>query len=61
MSDCKHSWITLYRTLFLLDEYALIKWCKVCGAVVIDLECDGIIESGGLVKVKLPENYEGEI
>ncbi len=42
----RHSWD---------ESYKVVKWCKICGAVVIDLEYDGRINPGQIMKMKYPK------
>ena len=33
----------------------LVKWCQICGAVVVDLEIDGRVTPGHYMKMKFPK------
>lgn len=37
----KHSLQVIYRSSQLFEEEKVIRWCSVCGAIVIDNEIDG--------------------
>lgn len=34
---------------------AVIKWCRVCGAIVIDRDYDGRISPGAIVPLQFPD------
>ena len=36
------------------DEDVAVNWCPECGAVVVDIEFDGRISPGAVVKMKVP-------
>lgn len=33
---------------------AVIRWCKICGAVVADKEVDGRLQAGAILKMSFP-------
>lgn len=33
-----------------------VKWCSICGAIVVDVCIDGRTQPGGKIKMKLPQN-----
>ena len=37
------------------DAYSVVRWCPVCGAVVVDLEYDGRTYSGRVIGMKIPK------
>ena len=41
----RHSWD---------ESYAVVKWCKNCGAVVVDCEYDNRTNAGYYMKMKFP-------
>jgi hypothetical protein len=36
------------------DEAEVVRWCRNCGAVVIDLEYDGRTAAGAIMKMRVP-------
>lgn len=42
------------------DAYLVVRWCPVCGAVVVDLEYDNRTYSGRVVRMKLPKITQEE-
>ncbi len=42
--SAKHSWE---------ESYDVVKWCRICGAVVVDLEYH-IVKPGSVMKMKYP-------
>ena len=57
--DGKHALETIYTQNFggPYDEKEVVKWCNVCGSIVIDNEYDGRVYPGGLMPVKGPASY----
>ena len=43
------------------DAYSVVRWCPVCGAVVVDLEHDNRTYPGRQVKMKLPRIIQEEV
>ena len=35
-------------------EQRVVRWCKDCGAVVVDMDFDGRTNAGQIMKMKLP-------
>ena len=61
INDClkgNHDLIEVYRTYHTYDEERVVRWCRVCGSVVIDVDVDGRIMAGGIMKMKAPESYK---
>lgn len=46
-----HDLMEIYRASYSNKGDAVVKWCRTCGAVVVDLEYDGKIVSGGVIKM----------
>lgn len=36
-------------------ESTVVRWCRVCGAIVVDTDVDGRTYPGAVMKMKLPE------
>ncbi len=36
------------------SEMAVVRWCRDCGAVAVDLEFDGRCRPGGIQKMEFP-------
>lgn len=36
-------------------EERVVRWCRVCGAVVVDIDIDGRTDPGGVMKMQLPK------
>jgi len=36
-------------------SYRVVRWCKVCGAVVVDIDVDNRTQPGAVMKMKFPE------
>ncbi|MDF2879673.1 MAG: hypothetical protein K0R54_230 [Clostridiaceae bacterium] len=53
---CKgnHKLVSIY-TDGRYSECAVVRWCKVCGAIVIDVDADGRTYPGRLMEMKLPK------
>lgn len=40
------------------DEYKVVRWCRVCGAIVVDLDVDGRTYPGYYTKMIIPKNLK---
>jgi hypothetical protein len=61
INNCKkgrHVYQNIYDTLAGLDVYEIIKWCKVCGSVEIDLEDEGVTFPGKIMPIQSPNIFE---
>ncbi|MBI4158528.1 MAG: hypothetical protein HY505_02845 [Candidatus Yanofskybacteria bacterium] len=38
-----------------LNTDHVVRWCPLCGSVVIDVETDGRIQPGRVMKIRSPE------
>ena len=38
----------------------VVRWCSVCGGIVIDLQIDNTIRPGHYMKMKFPEIFKKE-
>jgi len=48
--------IEIYRTEDLVnDESEVVRWCNICGAIVVDTEYDGRVKPGGVLKMMGPK------
>lgn len=50
-----HDLIEIYRAGALYDEEDVVRWCKVCGAIVVDTDFDGRTKSGGIMPMRFPK------
>ena len=46
--------VKLYEVLTGEGESEVVRWCKVCGAVVIDIDFDGRIKPGAILRMRSP-------
>lgn len=55
MTICQgqHTWEAVYRHGPEMEE-TVVRWCSVCGAIVIDIDVDGRTQPGGVMAAKLP-------
>lgn len=58
----KHHLIVIYSSLYdcIGEVYAVIRWCKNCGAVVVDTEVDNRISPGKIMEMRFPEITKGK-
>lgn len=50
-----HSFKIIYsRTFSSYDEFAIVRWCKDCGAVVVDIDMDGRTFPGAIRGIEFP-------
>lgn len=52
-----HDLIEIHRTYHTYDEEQVVRWCRVCGSVVVDVDIDGRTRAGFIMKMKAPESY----
>ena len=53
--NVKHNLEEIFRTCSdSADVDIVVRWCKDCGAVVVDREMDGTTYAGDIVKMKFP-------
>lgn len=52
-----HDLIEIYRSSYSYDEEGVVRWCRVCGSIVVDLEYDGRIHPGDIMKMLGPKNF----
>jgi hypothetical protein len=58
IKDClkgNHDLVEIFRSSYSYDEEGVVRWCRLCGAVVVDLEYDGRIHPGGVMKMLTPK------
>ena len=58
IAPCKagqHNLVEIYRAGEPGDQ-DIVKWCTICGAVVIDHEGEGAVEPGGTLKMMGPKS-----
>lgn len=51
----KHNFIDIFTRYIGEDEYKVVRWCKDCGAIVIDLDVDGRTYAGYFLKCQIPK------
>ena len=57
LSDCKagnHAFKEVFRSYGAYSDES-VKWCIVCGAIVVDEEVDGRVHPGKSRKMELPK------
>lgn len=62
-SSGDHDLIEIYRVHNLYDEDHVVRWCKICGSVVVDLDYDGKTNPGRIMKMMGPvisKNVDGD-
>lgn len=60
IEDCikgNHDLIEVSRDYYLYNEDHVVRWCRICGSVVVDIEVDGRTRIGAIMKMKAPESY----
>jgi len=50
-----HNLIEIYRQVIDDSEENVIRWCNICGSVVVDGEYDGITHPGKILKMLSPQ------
>lgn len=59
LEDCRkgeHELQEIHRTTIncITDEDEVVRWCSICGAVVVDLDYDNRTIPGRVMKMRLP-------
>ena len=56
-ADGNHNLIVIYRESLPPDGYAsnVVRWCCLCGSVVVDQDFDGRTNPGNLLDMRAPE------
>lgn len=50
----KHFLEGIYSTSCGMGEDYVVRWCSMCGAVVVDIDYDGRTDPGGVMEMKFP-------
>jgi hypothetical protein len=58
---CEHDLIVVYRGHSDTLSEEVVRWCKECGAVVVDLDYDGRTNAGQILKMKLPKREKNNV
>jgi len=62
MEDCfngKHKLVDIYTARHSWDEsHEIVRWCPICGAIVVDVEYDGRVKPGDTMTMKFPETFK---
>lgn len=57
LEECKkgnHPLEVIYINGYEDEPYVVVRWCPICGAVVVDVDCDDRISPGEIMKMKDP-------
>lgn len=49
-----HAYEEIYSRLGEMDTVEVVRWCTVCGAVVVDIDYDGRTKPGAIMPLRLP-------
>lgn len=58
IKDCikgNHDLIEVHRTYHTYDEEQVVRWCRVCGSVVVDVDVDGRTMAGRIMEMISPQ------
>ncbi len=52
-----HPWEKIYGHImnFSLGEEIIVRWCPICGSVVVDTEVDGRVQPGAVRSIESPQ------
>lgn len=50
-----HDLIEIHRTYHTYDEEQVVRWCRVCGSVVVDVDIDGRTMAGSILQMISPK------
>lgn len=51
---CEHDLKVIYRANVGYDVEEVVRWCRKCGAIVVDGDCDNRTNPGAVMKMELP-------
>jgi len=51
----KHSFEAIYTGSIDAISEEVVRWCTICGSVVVDLDYDSRVKPGGVMKMRSPE------
>lgn len=58
LSECKkgnHRLIEIQEAkIDAYDTYAVVRWCEICGAIVVDTDYDNRTKPGDIIKMRIP-------
>jgi hypothetical protein len=49
-----HNWKEIYRYGYEDEEQPVVRWCRDCGAIVVDVDYDGRTYPGRIMKTIIP-------
>ena len=55
-----HSLVEIYKIYRGQDEVEVVRWCKECGSIVVDIDCDGRTYPGAIAKMKIPKSLSDQ-
>lgn len=61
LTNCKKGRHNLIDIQVIVEDHLserVVRWCKTCGAVVVDIDCDGRINPGRIVPMQIPEIFK---
>lgn len=61
LSKCNagsHPYEAIYRVSKPYDEETVVRWCPLCGCIVIDVDYDNRTSPGAVMKIKCPQIYK---
>lgn len=56
-----HDLIEIYRVHHIYGEEQVVRWCRVCGSIVVDVEVDGRTMAGKIMNMIAPEIFRSKL
>lgn len=50
-----HKLVTIYSDPHSFGETRVVRWCEICGSIIVDIDVDYRTQPGAVMKMKSPE------
>ena len=54
----QHDLVEIYVDGYVDEPCSVVRWCRECGAVVVDKDYDGRVFAGNVMKMKIPKTFQ---
>jgi len=63
LTNCRKGKHNLIEICFMPEDHLserVVRWCKTCGAVVVDIDCDGRVVPGWAVPMQFSDLFKSK-